>query len=253
MTPSSVLAALECLFFYMKLLYMRPAPIQKSDFNFAEAQGDERAGPYLILSCSGRAKGKVISPDALRGNDRMSELQKTVTVVFNRKGKKLLSEREFINALFFELKWADPTGAGRIEAKEAQRILEAAMRKGLLELSEGYVKPTFDLKTVEVPLNYKPTRDLLKELGEGGSVPSSASPSAPQPDKRAEPMPVFSVLIDDIAAKSGWNKRDVVSRINKVVERLSVDAEVAALLIGKDVGVDVGKYLLEVKEEVLRK
>jgi hypothetical protein len=173
--------------------------------------------------------------------------------VFNRKGKKLLSEREFINALFFELKWADPTGAGRIEAKEAQRILEAAMRKGLLELSEGYVKPTFDLKSVEVPLNYKPTRDLLKELGDGGPAPASAPASTAQGEKKAEPLPVFSVLIDDIATKSGWNKRDVVSRINKVVERLSVDAEVAALLIGKDVGVDVGKYLLEVKEEVLRK
>lgn len=181
----------------------------------------------------------------------MSELQKTVTVVFNRKGKKLLSEREFINALFFEMKWADPSGAGRIEAKEAQRILEAAMRRGLLELADGYVRPSFDLKAVEVPLNYKPTRDLLRDLGEGGSA--SAPPSGAQADKKAEPLPVFSVLIDDIAAKSGWNKRDVVSRINKVVERLSVDAEVAALLIGKDVGVDVGKYLLEVKEEVLRK
>jgi hypothetical protein len=253
LTPSSVLAALECLFFYMKLLYMRSAPIQKSHFPLAEARGDERAGPYLILSCSGRAWGKVIFPDALRGNDRMSELQKTVAVVFNRKGKKLLSEREFINALFFELKWADPTGAGRIEAKEAQRILEAAMRIGLLEQTDGYVRPTFDLKTVEVPLNYKPTRDLLKEVGEGNATPAPASPAASQTGKAPEPLPVFSVLIDDIAAKSGWNKRDVVSRINKVVERLSVDAEVAALLIGKDVGVDVGKYLLEVKEEVLRK
>jgi len=183
----------------------------------------------------------------------MSELQKTVTVVFNRKGKKLLSEREFINALFFELKWADPSGVGRIEAKEAQRILEAALRQGLLELSDGYVKPTFDLKSVEVSLNYKPSKDLLKELGEGGSAPAAASPSSNQGEMKAEPLPVFSVLIDDIAGKSGWNKRDVVSRINKVVERLSVDAEVAALLIGKDVGVDVGKYLLEVKEEVLRK
>jgi hypothetical protein len=183
----------------------------------------------------------------------MSELQKTLTVVFNRKGKKLLSEREFINALFFEMKWADHGGAGRIEAKEAQRILEAAMRNGLLELSDGYLRPTFDIKSVEVPLNYKPTKDLLKEIGESGTAPSAATPATPKGENKAEPMPVFSVLIDDIAAKSGWNKRDVVSKINKVVERLSVDAEVAALLIGKDVGVDVGKYLLEVKEEVLRK
>ncbi|MCG7844169.1 MAG: DUF2240 family protein [Methanomassiliicoccales archaeon] len=186
----------------------------------------------------------------------MSELQRTVAVVFNRKGKKMLSEREFINALFFELKWSDPTGAGRIEAREAQRILEAALRKGLLELAEGYVRPTFDHKTVEVPLNYRPTKDLLKELGD--------SPPAPEPPpskegKKAEakttgqPLPVFSVLIDDIAAKSGWNKREVVARINKVMEKLSIDAEVAALLIGRDVGVDTGKYLLEVKEEVLRK
>ncbi|NLX47410.1 MAG: DUF2240 family protein [Euryarchaeota archaeon] len=183
----------------------------------------------------------------------MSELQRTVTVVYNRKGKKLLSEREFINALFFELKWADTSGAGRIEAKEAQRILEAALRQGLLELSDGYVKPAFDIKSVEVPLNYKPTKDLLKELDEGGPAPAASSPSSGQEKSKVEAPPVFSVLIDDIAAKSGWNKRDVVSRINKVVEKLSVDAEVAALLIGKDVGVDVGKYLLEVKEEVLRK
>lgn len=183
----------------------------------------------------------------------MSELQRTVAVVFNRKGKKLLSEREFVNALFFELKWSDPTGAGRIEAREAQRILEAALKKGLLELADGYVRPTFDHKTVDVPLNYRPTRDLLSELGDGvkGVAPATARTSEGKKD--AQPLPVFSVIIDDIAAKSGWNKREVVSRINKVMENLSVDAEVAALLIGRDVGVDVGKYLLEVKEEVLRK
>jgi hypothetical protein len=188
----------------------------------------------------------------------MSELQRTVAVVFNRKGKKMLSEREFINALFFELKWSDPTGAGRIEAREAQRILEAGIRQGLLELAEGYVKPTFDHKAVEVPLNYRPTKDLLKELGETTPAPEPTpskeeKKAAPASKPAGQPLPLFSVLIDDIAAKSGWNKRDAVSRINKVMEKLSVDAEVAALLIGKDVGVDVGKYLLEVKEEVLRK
>jgi hypothetical protein len=188
----------------------------------------------------------------------MSELQRTVAVVFNRKGKKMLSEREFINALFFELKWSDPTGAGRIEAREAQRILEAALRQGLLELMEGYVKPTFDHKTVEVPLNYRPTKDLLKELGETAPAPEPTpskedKKAAPAVKAPAQPLPVFSVLVEDIAAKSGWNKREVVARINKVMEKLSVDAEVAALLIGRDVGVDVGKYMLEAKEEVLRK
>lgn len=207
---------------------------------------------YFMLSHLPGHRVKVISPDTIGGEDQMSELQRTVTVIFNRKGKKLLSEREFINTLFFEMKWADPTGAGRIEAKEAQRILEAAMRKGMLELSDGYVRPTFDLRSVEVPLNYKPTRDLLKELGgEGPSI--NAAPAAPQGERKDEPLPVFSVLINDIAAKSGWSKRDVVAKVNKVVERLSVDAEVAALLVGKEVGVDVGRYLLEVKEEVLRK
>jgi hypothetical protein len=183
----------------------------------------------------------------------MSELQKTVAVVFNRKGKKMLSEREFINALFFELKWSDPTGSGRIEAKEAQRILEAGMRQGLMEMTDGYVRPAFDLKTVEVPLNYKPTKDMLKELGDGAPATTEAPKTKAADKKEAEPQPVFSVLIDDIAAKSGWNKREVVARINKVVEKFSVDAEVAALLIGRDVGVDAGKYILEVKEEVLRK
>jgi hypothetical protein len=183
----------------------------------------------------------------------MSELQRTVAVVFNRKGKKLLSEREFINALFFELKWADPTGTGRIEAKEAQRILAAAFRKGLLELSDGYVRPAFDRRSVDVPLNYRPTRDMLKELDDGPSKPSSPPSPSAQGKSEAGLMPVFTVLIDEIAAKSGWSKRDVVARINRVVERLSVDAEVAALLIGRDVGLDVGKYILDVKEEVLRK
>ncbi|TFG57027.1 MAG: DUF2240 family protein [Methanomassiliicoccus sp.] len=202
-----------------------------------------------------RTWSKVILGHAFRENDRMNELQRTVAVVFNRKGKKMLSEREFINALFFELKWSDPTGTGRIEAKEAQRIMEAAIRKGLLEIVEGYVKPTFDHKSVEVPLNYKPTKDLLKELGDPGAPPSSveALKTGKVAPVKTEVQPVFSVIIDDIAAKSGWNKREVVSRINRVMENLSIDAEVAALLIGRDAGVDAGKYLLEVKEEVLRK
>ena len=55
------------MFFYMKLLYIRLAPIQKRGFPLAEAKGDERVGPYLIVSCSDRAWSKVIFPDALRG------------------------------------------------------------------------------------------------------------------------------------------------------------------------------------------
>ncbi|HQM66458.1 MAG TPA: DUF2240 family protein, partial [Methanomassiliicoccales archaeon] len=114
-------------------------------------------------------------------------------------------------------------------------------------------RPAFDHRSVDVPLNYRPTRDMLKELDDGPSAPSSPSSTAAGGRSGPEPRPVFTVLIDAIAAKSGWSKRDVVARINKVVERLSVDAEVAALLIGRDVGLDIGKYILDVKEEVLRK
>ena len=75
-------------------------------------------------------------------------------------------------------------------------------------------------------------------------------------DARTAPVadvPLFTVLIEDISQKTQIKKKDIVSRINKLQERFGVVPEVAALIVARDLGMDVSKYYDITREEILKK
>lgn len=207
----------------------------------------------------------------------MGELDKTVAIVFKRKGKSLLSEREFINTILFDLRWSDPGKSPKITAVDAQKILDAAKAAGLLTITEGALKPTFDYKAIDIPLNYQPSKAVMAEAGGGQAppppavAPSFKSEPRPEPPKNveavkespaspapAEPVqqldvPLFSVLIEDIAQATGMKKKELVARINKLHERLRIVPEVAALMVARDCGMDISKYYAVTREEIKNK
>lgn len=206
----------------------------------------------------------------IAGRDLMGELEKTVAIVFKRKGKSMLSEREFVNVLLFDMRWSDPGKSPKIGAADAQRILDAAVRSGLLALSEGVLKPSFDYKTIDIPLNYMPSKAVLDELGPGQQViettvprqdrAEDAKPLAQQTSVENAPLddipldvPLFSVLIEDIAQRTGLKKKDLVAKINRLQDRLKVVPEVAALVVAREHGMDISKYYNITKEEIMRK
>jgi len=207
----------------------------------------------------------------------MGELDNTVAIVFKRKGKSLLSEREFINTILFDLRWSDPGKSPKITAVDAQKILDAAKSAGLLTINEGALKPTFDYKAIDIPLNYQPSKAVMAEVGGNQAPPAPAvtptkaevSPEAPKATEApkavgvAQPspeevqsqmdVPLFSVLIEDLSQGTGMKRKDIVARINKLHERLHVVPEVAALMVARDCGIDISKYFTVTKEEIKNK
>lgn len=153
----------------------------------------------------------------------MGELETSLGVLFKRKGKNVMTETEFILTVSFDYRWFTP--------KEAQMLLDVAVRRGLLTRTEEYLKPNFDIKDVEASLSFRPSKDVLSG------------------DR--EEMSLFAQLIQLISEKGGLKKRDAVARVNRAQERLGVDVEVAAVVVAKDLGADVGPFLEPVRKEIL--
>ena len=156
----------------------------------------------------------------------MDELETCIAALFKRKGKSVITDNEFVFAVSLDYRWFTP--------KEAQDLLELALKRGLLVRSDDFLKPAFDPKDQDIPMSFRPGKDIL-----------SAKPE--------EELSLFAKLLKDISTQSGIKKRDVVARINKIQEKIGVDVEVAALLMAKEVGINPDIYFEEVWKEVCAK
>jgi hypothetical protein len=173
----------------------------------------------------------------------MDELQKAVAVVFKRKGKKLLSEIEFVQVLAFEMRFSGPS-TGKLTPKDAQYILDQAKRAGLVAVSNDMLKMTFDYAEADISYNFYPDKAAIMSRP---VEPAKLDVGA----KEQKQVPLYSRLIG-VISQGGGQKRDAVARVNKVQDRLSVDAEVAALIVARETGADILPYLDEAKQEILR-
>ncbi|HUV24862.1 MAG TPA: DUF2240 family protein [Methanomassiliicoccales archaeon] len=156
----------------------------------------------------------------------MNSLQQVLALIFKRKGKGVLSEKEFVFSASIDYRWFTP--------KDAQLLLDLGLKNKLLEKANGFIKPTFDYKKIDVPLDFRPSKDVLSQ------------PSAVDQDK-----PLFPRMLDEIARHSGMKRRDVVARINHAQERTGVDIEVAALVVAMDLGMEIDNLISEVREEII--
>jgi hypothetical protein len=155
----------------------------------------------------------------------MSELQKSIALLFRRKGKDSLTEREFVFSASMELRWFSP--------KEAQKLLDLGLTGGYLKRKNGGISPTFDYSSIEVPLDYKPGQDIFENI-------------------RKKNADLFSEIVDRIVRTKSVPKREVVSKVNKKQELLGIDVEPAALLVLSDYGLSVESAFIErATEEIL--
>lgn len=149
----------------------------------------------------------------------MSDLEKSITMLFRRKGKGSLTEQEFVSSASFDLRWFSP--------KDAQKLLDLSLSGGHLKRKNGQVMPTFDLSGIDVPLDYKPSKQVL---------------DAPVRRGHAD---LFSEIVDRIVRTKAVPKREVVSKVNKKQEMLGIDVEPAALLVASDYGLQVDNAFIE--------
>lgn len=150
----------------------------------------------------------------------MDALRDAIALLFKRKGRDELSEREFVLSASMDLRWFPP--------RDAQRLLQIGLETKLLESRNGVIRPSFDVSAVEVPRDYVPTAEIL------------AAPTPAEED-------LFVRLVDAIAAKSASDRKAVIALVNGIQERMDIELEVAALIAARQAGLDVSPYLNQVK------
>ncbi len=150
----------------------------------------------------------------------MDDLQNAIALLFKRKGRDELTEREFVLSASMDLRWFPP--------RDAQRLLQLGLETKLLESHGGNIRPRFDVTAVEVPTDFIPTVKIL-------DVPTPASED------------IFLRIVDAMVAHTKSDRRAVIATVNATQEKMDVEVEVAALIAARQAGVDVAPFLHAVK------
>lgn len=155
------------------------------------------------------------------------ELEVCAAAYFRSIGKDVTTAEEFVMGTSLELKWMSPS--------DSKLLLRRLTEAGILEQRDGYVRPARDLSSIDLPLAYRPPKDLIESL--------HAKSQTPAPEKNAEaPADVFPMLMDK-AVEAGMQRRDFIQSCNRIQKRLDIEIGVAALIVLRDAGTDVTPYL----------
>ncbi len=148
-------------------------------------------------------------------------LKETIASAFRSKGKSSMKRSELIWTLTLDLGW--------FSHEDAKRVIDLALERGLL-VENDELRPTFDLEEVEIPIDFKP-----------------------DPATIFSDRPVFDRIVQEIAEKSGKSFGEVIAMINRRQEELGnlLSVEVVALIIAKELGIDISKFIDEVEREIL--
>lgn len=165
------------------------------------------------------------------------ELEICAAAYFRSIGKDVTTTEEFVMGASLELKWMSPS--------DAKLLLALLVRKGIVSQRDGYVRPATDLSAVDVPLAYRPPKELTESL----HAKSQTDAPAKTAERPAAPADVFPTLMDR-AVESGMERRDFIQNCNRIQKRLDIEIGVAALIVLRDAGTDVSPYLDAVYDSV---
>ena len=174
---------------------------------------------------------------AIHDND-MSDLKYTAAAFFRNKGKSVVTEWEFVMGISMELRWMPPIDAGS--------LLSVLLAEGIIEKEGEYLRPAFDLRSVDVPLGFRPPADIVKNVKRTAPPVRSAPAATPKGDD----------MLSELMAKAeglGMKRKDFIISVNSIQKRINVDIEIAALLMLKENGVDVSEYLDKVYDVISKR
>ena len=144
-------------------------------------------------------------------------LKVAVAVPFRQQGTDRLGEGAFVVALSLDREWFSPD--------QAKRLVDVAVGRGLLEKADGDLVATFDLDAVNIPSNYTPDTDILREQS------------------------TFEQLLDRMT-DAGMEKQEAVAAANETQRRLGITLEAAAVLVATREGIAVDTAADAVRAEL---
>lgn len=152
------------------------------------------------------------------------ELEMCAAAFFRTIGKDVATSDEFVMDVSLKQKWTTPS--------EAKALLKAMTDSGIIVVKDGYIRPRKDVATIDVPLAYRPPKDILRS-------------AVPVKKEAVQQTDVFPKLME-IAVSSGIQRREFIQECNKIQKRLDIDIAVAALIVLRDGGVPIDPYVDEV-------
>lgn len=166
------------------------------------------------------------------------ELTVCAAAYFRSIGKDVTTPEEFVMGTSLELKWMSPS--------DSKLLLSAMVRAGVVTQKDGYVRPASDLGAIDLPLAYRPPKELVESLHESKSQTSENKASS---KIQADATDVFPMLMER-AVEAGMQRRDFIQSCNRIQKRLDIEIGVAALIVLRDAGADVSPYLDAVYDSV---
>ena len=156
---------------------------------------------------------------------------------FRNKGKNVITKKEFTMVVSMDFHW--------MPYVKAKQLLAVLISKGILVRNGEFVKPSFEISDVDVPVAYRPSEELINSL-----VETKTETPAPRPAPAGGDL--LPSLIEE-AVKKGVQKREFVAESNAVSKRLDIDMLAAALIVLRDKGVDISPYIDRVYGEIAEK
>ena len=147
------------------------------------------------------------------------ELTVCAAAYFRSIGKDVTTPEEFVMGTSLELKWMSPS--------DSKLLLSAMVRAGVVTQKDGYVRPASDLGAIDLPLAYRPPKELVESLH--GSK-SQTTEKAPAQKKQADTADVFPMLMER-AVEAGMQRRDFIQSCNRIQKWLDFVIGVAALFV----------------------
>jgi hypothetical protein len=154
------------------------------------------------------------------------KLQQTIASLFKRKGKESIKQKELELLISMELRWFNPV--------EAKKIIEYSLNNGVLAANDDELKPNFDISGQEIPIGFRPPKDLMNELEQDqGSL--------------------FMQLVNQICLSTGMDETKVIADINSKQAQMEgyVTLEVIAILYAKEHEVEIERFTEQVKNKLL--
>jgi hypothetical protein len=146
----------------------------------------------------------------------VEEIRKLLLYLKNTTGKYEFTEAEILTILAIKKRYLTPD-----QVKEFLRI---GLEERCLKQTESGYAITCSINGIEIGLDYRPNFDALVNERDGEDMTEA--------------------VIALVTEKTGMNKRDVISEINKLREKNPfMSTKVASLVIAKLNGVDVERFL----------
>ena len=148
----------------------------------------------------------------------------TIAAPFRHTRKDRLKKNEIVYYLAFDRKW--------MSIEQANVILKRALDEGLVGYDGEMLAPKFDIRSVEIPIGFKPSQSVFETND-----------------------PVQS-LIDRVVKSSGRQETEIIAEMNRMKSNDFDDLlrpEAAVIILAKRYGVPVEEQIAALKENLLKK